>query len=121
MSVLRSMKGVNGNELRIKDSLSKDPRRRKSPPSLRGLPFIANLLNFADSESVRGKLIKWTKLLPKPHRDLRIAVLFVTLFLTSCLMVISMVNNTALRDIVLETLYNARRSDISRLLYDQIV
>lgn len=59
-------------------------------------------------------------MLPKPHTDLRIAVLFVIAFPKYCGMVISMVN-TALRDIVLKILHNARRSDIIRLIYDKIV
>jgi cytochrome P450 len=39
----------------------KDPRRRKLPPGPRGLPFVGNMFDFADSETVRGKVSDWHK------------------------------------------------------------
>lgn len=48
-------------------------------------------------------------------------MLFVIAFPKYCGMVMPMVDDTALRDIVLKILHNARRSDIIRLIYDKIV
>ncbi|KAF2252656.1 cytochrome P450 [Trematosphaeria pertusa] len=39
----------------------KDPRRRKLPPGPKGLPFVGNMFDFADSETVRGKVTEWHK------------------------------------------------------------
>ncbi|OAL42552.1 cytochrome P450 [Pyrenochaeta sp. DS3sAY3a] len=39
----------------------KDPRRKHLPPGPPGLPLIGNLLEFSDSEAVRGNVIAWSR------------------------------------------------------------
>ncbi|KAH7378727.1 cytochrome P450 [Pyrenochaeta sp. MPI-SDFR-AT-0127] len=39
----------------------KDSRRRHLPPGPKGLPFVGNLFDFADTETQRSKVIAWHK------------------------------------------------------------